>query len=180
MPVIDGDDVTITSSHWGPHGSPQGNMYAGTGFYDFEGGNGGPHTHGSAANGCATCHMAEGSQTVGGHTFEMGEGSSENTSGCMSSGCHSNVDNFDAFGGQTATQAKLDELAALLEARHIIHFDVDDGEWHVVNDATYPANLAAAAWNFFGVVNDKSLGVHNPAYIRALLQGSIDAVNALP
>ena len=46
MPVIDGPNVTITSTHWGPHGSPQGNMFAGFGFYDFTGKLGGMSSHG--------------------------------------------------------------------------------------------------------------------------------------
>jgi hypothetical protein len=172
MPTIDGEDVTITSSHWGPHGSPQGNVFAGTGFYDFEGGNGGSMSHASddRGRGCPTCHMAEGSQTDGGHTFNMGD----NTAGCEV--CHtSGVDDFDLFGGQTNTMAMLDELGALLEAAGIMHYDAEDMEWHPV-EGTYPANVAAAAWNFQGVMNDGSKGVHNPPYVRALLQGAIDAM----
>ena len=86
--------------------------------------------------------MAEGSQTSGGHTFNMGS----NTTGCNT--CHSNVADFDHFSGQTNTQALLDELGALPETAGIMHY----------------------------VLNDGSLGVHNPAYVRALLEGSIAAM----
>ena len=71
--------------------------------------------------------------------------------------------------------AMLDELGALLETAGIMQFDTEDREWHAV-PGTYPANVAAAAWNFQGVMNDGSKGVHNPPYARALLQGSIDAL----
>jgi hypothetical protein len=170
MPELGGGDVTITSTHWGPHGSPQGNMFAGTGFYDW-GSNGGMHAHATNPNsrGCPTCHMAEGSQTSGGHTFNMGS----NTTGCNV--CHNNVDDFDLFSGQTNTQALLDELGALLETAGIMHYDAVDMEWHPVL-GTYSADLAAAAWNFQGVMNDGSLGVHNPPYVRAMLEGAIAAI----
>jgi len=58
-------------------------------------------------------------------------------------------------------------------AAGIAHFDDDDGEWHPI-PGTYPANVAAAAWNLFGIQGDGSFGVHNPHYIQGLLQGSID------
>jgi hypothetical protein len=174
MPEIGGADVTITSTHWGPHGSPQGNMFAGTGFYDFEGGNGGMHAHATHAEsrGCPTCHMAEGSQTLGGHTFNVNDGSRVNYTGCEL--CHGSPEslheNIDA-----EIHASLEELGALLEAAGIMHYDDVDMEWHPVL-GTYPANVAAAAWNFQGVMNDGSHGVHNPPYVRAILAASIAAM----
>ena len=165
MPVIDGPDVTITSSHWGPHYGTQGNMNAGVGFY-WGGDNEGrmmAHQEDARGNGCATCHMAEGNQTSGGHTFEMGS----NITGCEV--CHSNVDDFDKFGQQTDTKALEDELEALLEGIGILV----DG--HIV-PGTWPANQAAAAWNWFGVHYDGSKGVHNPGYIQTILKGAIDAI----
>jgi hypothetical protein len=174
MATIDGEDVTFTSTHYGPHGSPQGDMFAGVGFYDFAGGNGGMHIHASGNdNGCATCHMAEGSLTSGGHTFEMGS----NEAGCQ--GCHSGLDTFDYNGVQTEVMAMLDELGVLIEEAGIGHYDAEDEEWHPV-PGTYPANTTAAWWNFIGVVNDGSSGVHNPPYIKAILQGAIDALDPPP
>jgi hypothetical protein len=172
--VPGGDDVTFTSTHYGPHGSTQGDMNAGVGFF-FAGSSGGPHAHQTDARGrgCATCHMAEGSQTVGGHTFEMGN----NTAGCEI--CHdmTGVEGFDKFGIQTEVQALLDELAPLLDENGagIAHWDAVDEEWHPV-PGTYSADVVAAWWNFIGVINDGSHGVHNPDYVRAILQGAIDAV----
>lgn len=166
MAVIDGPAVTFTSTHYGPHGSPQGDMAAGVGFYDFEGGNGGPFAHMAdpRSRGCPTCHMVDApGQDTGGHTFNP------NAAGCET--CHSSGD-FDLFGGQTTVQGLIDDLGVLLDAAGIAHFDAADGEWHPV-PGTYPANTVAALWNFFGAINDGSLGVHNPAYIKALLEGSI-------
>jgi len=168
MPIENGNPVTFTSSHYGPHYGTQGDMNAGVGFY-FAGDAGGQFAHmtDSRGDGCSTCHMAEGSQTSGGHTFEMGG----NTKGCET--CHTDVDDFDKFGQQTATQALIDELGVLIEASGVAHFD---GEaWHPV-PGTYPANTVAAWWNFIGVLNDGSVGVHNPPYIQAILQGAITAM----
>jgi hypothetical protein len=173
MPVIDGPDVEVNSSHWGPHGSPQGDMFAGVGFYDFEGGNEGMFAHASDSRGrgCPTCHMvATTSNSTGGHTF------SPATEGCDV--CHSGeTDDFDKFGGQTTTQALIHELGELLETAGIAHFDEEDGAYHPV-EGTYPANVAAAFWNLAGAQNDGSLGVHNPPYIQAILQGAIDELGA--
>jgi hypothetical protein len=113
--------------------------------------------------------MAEGSLTSGGHTFEMGS----NLTGCKV--CHSSVDDFDKFGGQTDVQALLDELGVLIEAVGIAHYDAPTDHWGV-EPGTYTADEVAAWWNFIGVLNDGSRGVHNPGYIKAILQGAIDAL----
>jgi len=165
MPVIDGPDVTFTSSHWGPHYGSQGDMMAGENFYMFDNTPTGMHTHGFAG-GCSTCHMPPASETKGGHTWNI-EG--DYTLGCET--CHtSGVDDFGLFGTQAEIQELIDELGHLLEAEGIAHFD--DG-WHPV-PGTYSANVAAAFWNLAGIANDGSLGLHNPAYIRGLLESSIE------
>jgi len=38
----------------------------------------------------------------------------------------------------------------------------------------FPANVAAAYWNFTAVQVDRSLGLHNPSYVRGILEGSIE------
>jgi hypothetical protein len=168
MAVIDGPDVTFTSTHYGPHGSPQGDMMAGVGFYMFDDTPGGMHTHGFAG-GCSTCHMPPASEDQGGHTWNIHD---DYTLGCET--CHtSGVDDFNLFGTQEEIQGLLDELGVLIEAAGVGHYDEDDAEWHPV-PGTYPANTVAALWNFLGVLNDHSLGIHNPPYIRGLLESSIE------
>ena len=132
FPVIDGAPVTFTSTHYGPHYSPQGDFVAGVGFFDFEGGNGGTHTHGEDA-GCQTCHMTGGDHDEGGHTWVP------TVAGCQE--CHDSAGDFDLFNGQTDVQELIDELAVLIEASGVGHFE--DGEWHPV-PGTYPANVVAA------------------------------------
>lgn len=167
LPVIDGPGVEILSSSWSGHYSMQGNMFAGFGFFDFEGDLGGMSSHGTdpRSHGCPTCHMAETSSvSTGGHTYVP------STTGCET--CHTDVDDFDHFGGQTTVTALLDELSPLLVASGIMYWDEGRERWRA-NTGTYPANTAAAYWNFLGVISDGSLGVHNPPYIRGILQGSI-------
>ncbi len=168
LPVIDGPDVTFLSSSWSPHGSMQGNMFGGFGFFDFEGDLGGMSGHGTdqRSRGCPSCHMAETSSlSTGGHTFVVSEDACET--------CHaSDDDGFDKFGQQTTVTALLDELAVLLEASGVIYWDAGRERWRGTV-GTHPANHAAAYWNFLGVRSDGSLGVHNPRYVQGLLRGSI-------
>jgi hypothetical protein len=170
MPVIDGADVTFTSTHYGPHHGPQGDMMAGVGFYDFDGTLGGMHFHGAGTatedGGCATCHMATANETSGGHTWDMGS----NETGCEL--CHTSVSDFEYRGFQADVEVLLGTLGALLETEGIAHYDAVEDEWHPV-PGTYSANVAAAYWNFTGVMEDRSLGLHNPTYIVGLLEGSI-------
>ena len=42
--------------------------------------------------------------------------------------------------------------------------------------ATVPIAVAQAAWNYIMLKQDKSNGVHNPAYAKALLKNSIEAI----
>ena len=64
----------------------------------------------------------------------------------------------------------LEELAALLEFKGLL---ADDES--VVGE--YPEAEAAALWNYIYIKHeDKSMGVHNPSYTKALLESSIAAV----
>lgn len=165
MAVIDGDPLELSS---GPHHGPQGGVMAGLGLYNFNGTTEGMHTHGSLG-GCATCHMADASETAGGHTFTMGS----NTAGCESSGCHSEVDDFEHFGLQDDVQTLLDELAVALGAAGALEWDAEDLEWSRVRSTEFPANVAAAYWNYMAILEDRSLGIHNPSYVKGILEGSI-------
>jgi hypothetical protein len=177
MPVIDGDPQELED----PHHGPQGDIMAGVGLYNFNGTTEGPHVHGSEG-GCATCHMAEGPTVArpdrgpqgeaGGHTFSVDDDGDDYVTGCET--CHtSGVADFGLFGLQDDVQALLDELALALEAAGALEWDPEDMEWNDV-DGEFPANVAAAFWNYMAVTEDRSLGLHNPSYVKGILQGSID------
>jgi hypothetical protein len=176
MPVVDGDDVTINSPYYGYHHGPQGNILAGTGLFDFTGEiSGGFNAHGNPevnARSCATCHMGEAyGEQAGGHTFAMSYfyhgGDVANVAGCID--CHSTIEDFDYRGLQTEVEDLLDEVAVELRRIGIIQAD---GYRFV--PGTYPANVVAGAVNWQTILEDRSLGIHNPDYVVAVLEATLE------
>ncbi len=68
----------------------------------------------------------------------------------------------------------IDELGALLVAEGVLSDATADGH-PTVEEA--PENVALALWNWIYVAHeDGSMGVHNPAFTKALLQAGLDAL----
>jgi hypothetical protein len=156
--AVDGQ-IAITSTHWGPHHGPQSAMLLGiAGAGDVVGG---PMVHYTGVEGtCVGCHMGKGAN----HRFEA------NVAACQ--GCHSGAENFDINGTQSEIQALLDELE-----EGLIGLGWLDEEGHPTV-ASIPEAQAAALWNWIYIAHeDKSGGVHNPAYTRALLQAGLAALD---
>lgn len=177
LPVVGGGDVEITSSHWGPHHGPQAAMLAGTGGYEISGSvayENSPHTT-HVTDACIVCHMADpfGNQ-AGGHTlnmtYEYHGYDTPLTTGCKQ--CHGELDDFDYKGAQTEIDGLLAQLKPLLIDIGIM----DDSEDAV--EGTFTADQAGALLNYFFVLEDKSHGVHNTKYARALLTNSIEALQS--
>ncbi|MCF7796248.1 MAG: hypothetical protein K9N11_01600 [Lentisphaeria bacterium] len=178
-PVAGGADIAITSSRYGLHHGPQANVFAGEGLFDAGSGysGNGAFTHaGLIEDACVTCHMAEpyGVQ-AGGHTMKMGydyHGSLVlNTAGCVD--CHTadeaetKMDDLDA-----EIQGQLDSLKTLLDATGATAPGSDSSV-----PGTYSAVVAGAVLNYKALTEDRSLGVHNPAYVRYILSSTITALN---
>jgi hypothetical protein len=167
-------DVEITSSRFGPHHGPQSAMLAGLDGY---GGYSGSKVHlDFVPEGCPTCHMADayGKQS-GGHSMNMGHqyhGHEEpNVAGCIS--CHSELEEeetFDRGGVITDVNALMAELKAALLAKGFIT------ESDSVVTGTYTSEEAGAIWNYRLVLEDKSHGIHNPAYTKFLLNTALDVL----
>lgn len=156
-------NFTITSTHWGPHHGAQANIVAGKGFFEVPGSTPYPSSnHAHFAVGCTGCHMhkEDGNTTEGGHTWWP------LVDACV--GCHSNATDFDILGVQTDIHDLLEDLKMALETAGVV--DVDG---HVI-PGTYPINQAGAYFNFIGIEEDRSLGIHHPTYVKALLENSID------
>ena len=176
-PVAGGANISVTSSRLPGHYGTQSTMLAGMAGYEVAGSADYP----SAANphkaaGCVTCHMAEpvGSLT-GGHTFRMeNEEEGPNLAGCVA--CHPSAKDFDIDGTQTDIAALLADLNAALVADGILK-----ASGSVNASSTAPLSLSpdkyGALLNFAMVKNDGSMGVHNPAYAKALLSNSIEVFN---
>ncbi len=148
----------ITSTHYGPHHGPQGTILEGIGFYLFAGTTDipGRGTNPHIDAGCTTCHMNDGT-----HTF------APSLDACTQ--CHGELDDFDYEGVQTEVEELLAQIAAALEAKGVM------ADGHVV-PATYPVDLARAYYNYIGLEEDRSKGVHNPEYVLAVLKNTLESL----
>ena len=170
-------DVTITSKRYGPHHGPQATVYEGVLGANLAGSTGypgvGTSTHRTGAS-CTSCHMGESDDMAeGGHTW------APSLNACTT--CHDTMtaipDGIAGFDEDFAT------LLGLLKAKNYI---ADNDEYVLgadgINNASssnplvVPVKDAQAIWNYKTILEDKSNGLHNPAYTRALLKNSIEAL----
>lgn len=165
------ETFTITSTHYGPHHGAQANVFAGVGFAEIEGPASypvvGTSKHLQQAS-CTTCHMGDYADNEGGHTW--------NPSIASCQPCHATED-FNYGTVQTDMEAKFHELRSLLIANGLVAGDDVDGYHPVVG--TFPMEHARAFFNWTGLEEDRSLGVHNPQYVNALLTNSIEAMKVV-
>ena len=163
-PVDDGTGMfTVTSSNWGPHNGPQSTLLEGIQGAEIAGSEAYPaigtarHRTGSS---CTSCHMgaSSGPDDEGLHSF--------NPTSTACTTCHSN-------GAPSEVAGLADDIAnlvGLLENIGIVH----EGNPVAGN---YTIIQAEAAWNYLLIMEDKSKGVHNPAYAKALIKNSIEVLN---
>jgi hypothetical protein len=166
------DSFKISNTHYGPHHGPQANVVNGFGFAEIAGTASypaaGSHQHFTIA-GCTGCHMGDYADNMGGHTWNP------NLAACNS--CHA-TDDFDYGGVQTTVGNQLDELRDLLITAGVVEYVEADAAYEPV-PGTYTMVLAQAYYNWVGLSEDRSLGAHNPKYVEALLNNTIDAIEAL-
>ena len=164
FPAAEDGMITGISSHWGPHHGPQASMLMGVAGAGAEGS---PSSHATLVeNTCVTCHLGEGAS----HTFEP------DVANCQ--GCHADIEDFDFSGLQTKVQAQLDQIGEALVAEGVLSENGPDGH-PTVTEA--PENVAIALYNWIYIAHeDKSMGVHNPAYTQALLDASFEALGITP
>ena len=155
--------ITGISSHWGPHHGPQSATMlgvAGAGVAD-----GSPMFHYTGIeNTCVTCHMS-GPQD---HKFLPA------VSTCAAV-CHVGATSFDIGGTQTEVQTRLDAIGTELVSLGLLSDITVDGHPTVTSA---PEAQAIALYNWIYIAHeDKSLGVHNPAYTRAMLVAAEEALD---
>ena len=190
------DDFEVTSTHWGTHHGPQGDLLNGSNGWEFpgEGYNFPKSPHRLVVeDACVGCHMGNPRTHVGydlgGHSFNMeSEETTETLSGlCADASCHgSTVKEYDFLadhdydgdgvreGYQTEIDGLLESLAVLLEGQGVL----EDNE--PVEGTIADANLAGALYNYIFLEEDRSHGIHNFKYAKALIDASIDYVSQLP
>lgn len=183
------DSIYIKSNRFGPHHGPQSTLLAGkdkSGAFQIVGTatyENGPHT--TITNGCITCHMASPFGIIaGGHTMKViyeNEGSeSINITGCVA--CHSGKTAAQMLtkvqATQTEVQTLMDELEAALVAKGWYDSTLDLWKIPTTGAKAIKVNVkeAKAMYNFKFIWEDRSLGVHNPTFAKALLQNSLEAV----
>ena len=165
------DSFEITSTHYGPHHGPQANVLEGVGFAEIPGSVAYPtpksSPHLSLGATCVTCHMALPANNQGGHTWAASLN--------LCNGCHAGATDFDVNGAQTATQAKLDALRDRLVELGVVEY-VEEDEAYEPIVGKYPMIQAQAFYNWIGLVEDRSLSVHNLGYYEALLDNTLEAL----
>lgn len=162
------------TSRIGPHHGPQGNVVYGNGFAEIPGSVAYP-AKGSSSHmqaSCVGCHMASFTAKQGGHSYIP------SVAACNA--CHEGTDIKDYnYGGiQSDVHAKLEELRdKLVDLGVIVKTTVDGVDTYTPKAATVPMVQAQACFNYYGIEEDRSLGVHNPKYVRALLVNTLEALN---
>jgi hypothetical protein len=149
---------TVTSTHWGAHHGPQANLVNGFTGYEFGQDLSTSGSHELMAN-CVFCHMTAGTDG-GGHTF------TPTVESCTA--CHPDATDFDIDGAVTEIEGLLDDLKTALITAGML-----DAEGGIVAPKTAQTDTAGALWNYLLVEEDRSMGVHNPDYAKALLEASI-------
>jgi hypothetical protein len=168
--------TNITSSYWGPHHGAQGTLFTGAGGYKVEGSVAYANSAHTALveDACITCHMApvSGGRESGGHTFRVeSESGSLNTNGCVQ--CH--TDGANAVKDLVAaTQTEIEDLLAQL-ADKLVAKGIFDAN-HKLQTGDWDNVVVGSAYNYIFIEEDKSAGVHNAKYVRALLINSIEAL----
>ena len=186
------DYLNHLSTHYGPHHGPQADMLYATNVPTW-GENLPTSPHLSATeDACVTCHMSEehldmGTEVpyAGGHTFSMTyPDGTDNVEACAP--CHGNIGtsfsdkkyyvngsaDLDGDGVENGLQI---EIQGLLDKLALLCPPVGNPEVAVV-DSSVTLLQAQASYNYFFVEEDRSLGIHNPAFTYALLVASIEAL----
>ncbi|HET7010622.1 MAG TPA: hypothetical protein VFI11_07595 [Anaerolineales bacterium] len=167
LPVAADGNVDLgTDTRFGTHYGAESQMLLGEGGLGVEGS---PSPHYSAVEDtCVACHMGEERN----HTYEPA------VARCQA--CHADAENFDINGVQTEIRALLAEVEPLLIASGIMRADYTDDSGNLQHGRSvpgvYPEAVAQAMWNYKFVVYDQSMGVHNSAYAKALLEFALEAL----
>jgi hypothetical protein len=162
--------VTVGTTRPGPHESPQADMVAGKGCYEIPGA-GLTYDHANPThvnstnlpNVCVSCHFAPRTHGDPIHTFAV------NYAKCTA--CHEgNAQNMvEEF--QTEIQVLMDSLTALLPA-------VLDSTTN--NTPGWTPAKRQAAYAYYFVKNDGSMGVHNSRYAESVLRNAIQYLTVTP
>lgn len=185
-------DVGNASSHYGPHHGPQADLLIGANAPDF-----GiefptsPH-HVAAENTCVTCHMAGEAKVdendevilVGGHSWNMNDPEGKDfVEACAQ--CHGNIgasfkdkkyyeDGNADHDGDGTEEGVQDEVHGLLEQLALLLPPVNETTVSLSSDdSTLTPSIMKSAYVYFWIEEDRSYGIHNPAFTVSILKAAI-------
>ncbi len=155
---VDKTDPTkyAATSRFNTHLSVQGDFLMGSGGFGVEGKPGAHYA--MQENSCVACHMGDGAN----HLFEA------QLATCQK--CHTDAEDFNINDFETKIEEKLTELKAALVAAGLLN---EDGS---TVPGTYTEKQALALWNYNVIEEDASMGIHNPVYVMALIDASLEAL----
>jgi formate-dependent nitrite reductase cytochrome c552 subunit len=178
MPDFNDAEFTIGNYRFGPHHGPQSNVMLAAGFVEIPGKTAYPsvtNRHAATGNGCIDCHMTESvGVTIGGHTmkvaYESGDATVFATEGCV--GCHKDTEALNiTFKEYTAS---IDDLMAQIKIK-LVEKEVLGEDDYAVQGAT-TGKLASALLNYKTILEDRSKGLHNPSYVKAILSNTLESL----
>lgn len=166
------DDVSLTSSHSGPHYGITGSLIFGKGADDRNGTvalNQGPGTHASA--GCVTCYMGEGRN----HTFEP------DVDNCQT--CHAGTSDFDINGVPTKMHDAVHAIELAFVGLGALEDDSEGGFDQTASSGS-PTVLTgvqfSAFWNYLALHSDHGYAYHNPPYVKAIINSIEEGLGLTP
>ncbi len=149
---------------------------------------------------CVLCHMdttlavtdENGVLKIGGHTFRMRDFGDDNIPGtdddilniAACQDCHVGLTDFDRDGFQTEAKELIATLSKLLKGNNHKFLPANEpgncARCHMGGTVPFlddPDNILENAYtNYKLMVNDRSYGIHNPGYIKKLLEDSIHSI----
>ena len=179
------------SSRYYNHNGPQADMFWGQNGFDFGKTLTKITVHQAVlANSCVTCHMVptKTNAMVANHAMTM------DTAGVAAcAGCHAGAakiedikaaSDYDGDGTVEGFQAEITGLLTKLKG-----YLPKDATGEVTGSATISKadsaavygkqNIAGAIWDYWFIMKDGSLGVHNPKYSVAMLQAAITSITGV-
>lgn len=202
-------DPDNASSHFGAHHGPEADMLLGANFPIFYDNQGDPIVFSNSphdvavlpgenqANACVNCHMAGDIRdplgninVVGGHTWNMNDTEgNDHVEAC--SPCHGDVGNsfkdkkyylngnadLDGDGVEEGLQI---EIKNLNERLALLLPPVGENEVELIRgDSTLTPSIMKSAYVYFWIEEDRSWGIHNPAFAFSILKAAIEEVGGV-
>jgi len=166
-------DILVESDaeklEWCPQGIMlRGHEGAGSETLEAEG----PHS--TLERHCVSCHMAPASEDLdktvaGGHTFRTMTKTNQlrvlNITGCVA--CHKEATVEWVEASQLKVKTRLQDLAQLLPGQN------KSDEPRFPDDPSLTRSQSRASYNYWMVVKDGTLGVHNPAFTKKLIDDAL-------